>query len=443
MICGAAYLLGGFEGVEGHVVGEIADGVEAELEAVGGAVGGHLVELVLIVAREAHVTGLVGVGVVHGCGARTEGAVHERLEHGEMEERVVGGVAGATLVEDREREVEVDPLGDAKGEFAGVLEFFEDEPVVPGGVVLDGGDAVGESILDREFEGFAACFGGGRRDLLLKEGEGGSFADDACGVTVAVVVDLAAHGIWCADVDVGDSECGAVGDRDVAVGALEKCGMVSGNGVEILACGEGPGGPFGLVPTAADDPCAGREGRCVGTNLGEHRGERGYVVEIDGKALLAGKGDVGVRVVEAGHGEGAVEVDAGGVGVFEREDLLIGAGGDDRAGSDGDSGYAGGSCGRVAGFEARAGEDVAVEEDGVRRLCRGAANADESDGEEAARDAATKVWMHAMSVSSGPGSMLCRCGGGEAAGVEQEQEDAAEGKLTSGGVVGLLQGVNA
>ncbi len=33
------------------------------------------------------------------------------------------------------------------------------------------------------------------------------------------------------------------------------------------------------------------------------------MVEVDGEFLLAGGGDVGVGVVEAGHGEGVVEVD--------------------------------------------------------------------------------------------------------------------------------------
>ena len=60
---GHGYLFGGGEGVEGHVVGAVADGVEAELEAGGGALGGHLVELVLVVAGDAGVAGVVGVGL--------------------------------------------------------------------------------------------------------------------------------------------------------------------------------------------------------------------------------------------------------------------------------------------------------------------------------------------------------------------------------------------
>ena len=85
-------LLGDAEGVEGHVVGAVADGVEAELEAGGGAFGGHLVELVLVVAGEAGVAGVVGVGRVHGGGAGAEGAVHEALEHARVWRR--GSLAG-------------------------------------------------------------------------------------------------------------------------------------------------------------------------------------------------------------------------------------------------------------------------------------------------------------------------------------------------------------
>src|ERR1700733_9357962 len=62
---GIGYLFGGGEGVEGHVVGAVAYGVEAELEAGGGAFGGHLVEFGLVVAGEAGVAGAVGVGVFH------------------------------------------------------------------------------------------------------------------------------------------------------------------------------------------------------------------------------------------------------------------------------------------------------------------------------------------------------------------------------------------
>ena len=51
------------------------------------------------------------------------------------------------------------------------------------------------------------------------------------------------------------------------------------------------------------------QGGGVGADAVLHLGEGGDVVEVDGELVAAGVGHVGVGVVEAGHGEGAVEVD--------------------------------------------------------------------------------------------------------------------------------------
>ena len=244
------------ECIERHVVGAVADGVEAELEAGGGALGGHLVEVVLLVARDAGVGGLVVVGRFHGGGAAAERAVHEALEHAEVQQRVVEVVAGAALLEVADGEVEVDPLVDAEGEFVFVLEAFEDEPVVPVGEVLHGGDAVGECVADGELRALRRC----RRwaaGCVFRRGRGGRFADDAGGLAVRVAIDVAAEGIGCGGVDARGCEGGGVGDGDVAVDAIEKGGVGAGDGVEVLACGKSFRGPLGVVPAAAEDPCCG------------------------------------------------------------------------------------------------------------------------------------------------------------------------------------------
>ena len=178
-----AGLLRGLECVERHVIGAVADGVEAELEAGDGALGGHLVEVVLLEARDAGVGGLVVVRRFHGCGAAAERAVHEAFEHAEMQQRIVEVVAGAALLEVADREVEVDPLVDAEREFVFAFEAFEDEPVVPCREVLHGGDAVSERVLDGELEGLAAHVIAGRRNMFFDEGARGRFADDAGGLT--------------------------------------------------------------------------------------------------------------------------------------------------------------------------------------------------------------------------------------------------------------------
>ena len=250
--CGLA---GPFEGVEGHVVGAVADGVEAELEACHGAVGGHLVEVVLLVAGDAGVGGLVGVGGFEGGGAGAEGAVHEALEHGGVEEGIVEGGRRWRSLRLSTGVSKASHSADAEMEFVVVFEVFEDEEVVPVGEVLDGGDAVGEGVGDGDFEGLAALFARGRRDDFVDEGEGGRFADDAGGFAVGVAVDFAAGGIGGCGGDAGGGEGGGVGDGDVAVGAVEDGGMAGGDGVDVLACGEGFGGPVGVVPAAAVKPC--------------------------------------------------------------------------------------------------------------------------------------------------------------------------------------------
>ena len=124
-------------------------------------------------------------------------------------------------------------------------------------------------------------------------------------------------------------------------------------------------GPEGVVPSSALDPCAGFGGGDVDADALLHLGEGVDADEVDGELLAAGFADVGVGVVEAGHGEGAVEVDDLGLGAFEFQEVGVGAGGEDFSVGDGDGGDLGGGCGGVVWAEVGAGEDVAVEEDGV------------------------------------------------------------------------------
>ncbi len=103
------------------------------------------------------------------------------LEHSEVEEEIVGGMAGASLFEDGEWLVEVHPLGHSEVELVGVLKFFECEEVFPFGVVLNAGDAVGECVVDGDGEGLAALFEGRWWNFAEDEVGGGGFAEDAGG----------------------------------------------------------------------------------------------------------------------------------------------------------------------------------------------------------------------------------------------------------------------
>ena len=136
------------------------------------------------------------------------------------------------------RRVEVEPFGDAKRKFAGVLEFFEGEEVFPVGVVLDAGDAVGEDVGDGDGESLAALFEGWRRNFAGDEGVGGGFAKDAGGIAGGVAIDFGAGRVGGGGGDAGGGEGGGVGDGHVPVDAAEDGGMASGNGVEVGACGK-------------------------------------------------------------------------------------------------------------------------------------------------------------------------------------------------------------
>ena len=78
----------------------------------------------------------------------------------------MGGIA---LFEHGNGQVEVDPFGNTKGELAGMLHRFEDQPVVPGAEVLDGGDSVSEGVADRELQCFGPGVGIGRWDVLVED----------------------------------------------------------------------------------------------------------------------------------------------------------------------------------------------------------------------------------------------------------------------------------
>ena len=71
---------GVFEDVEGFAVGAIADGVDAELEAVLDGEFGGLADVGGIVGIEAAAIGLVGVGCEQPGAARAEGAIDGALD---------------------------------------------------------------------------------------------------------------------------------------------------------------------------------------------------------------------------------------------------------------------------------------------------------------------------------------------------------------------------
>ena len=172
--------------------GAVADGVEAQLEAGGGAFGGHGVELRLVIAGQAGVRGVVGVGGEHGGGAGAERAVHEALEHAGVEHAIVGRLGGAHALELIQGCVEGQPLGHANRQLALALQLLEHEEVFPIGVVLDRGEAMRGGVGKCEFHAAAAVSICRRGDAGLDLAQRGVFADDASGGARGVAVEVAA-----------------------------------------------------------------------------------------------------------------------------------------------------------------------------------------------------------------------------------------------------------
>jgi len=249
-----------------------------------------------------------------------------------------------------------------------VLELFEREKIFPVGVVLNAGDAVGEGVGDGDGHGLTALLQRRRRNFCDDEGIDGGFAEDAGGVAGGVAVDFGTGRVGGGGGDVGGDEGGGVGYGHVAVDAAEDGWVACGYLVQVFTGGEFSVGPEGVVPSSALNPCAGLGGCDVGADALLHLGEGADADEVDGEFLAAGFADVGVGVVEAGHREGSVQIDDCGFGAFELQDLGVGACGYDFSVGDGEGGDLGGGCGGVAGPEVGAGEDVAVEEDGVGGL---------------------------------------------------------------------------
>src|SRR5438876_10550914 len=101
---------------------------------------------------------------------------------------------GAMLLEDAERRVERQPLGNARGQFAFALQFFEGEEIFPIGIILDGGDAglgsIGQCQLERVAALRGSWFGQFIENYVL-----GSCAQDAGRDASGAAIDLTASRI--------------------------------------------------------------------------------------------------------------------------------------------------------------------------------------------------------------------------------------------------------
>ena len=143
-----------------------------------------------------------------------------------MEHWIVDVVMRAMGFQFFEGVFERQPLTDAEMKFAFLFHLLEGEEVLPVTEVLHAGDAVGEGVFDGEFIALAPLLGGWRRDDFVDEALRG-FAKDAGGFAARVEVDGSALRRLCFASDAGGGECGAIGNGDVAVDAIEEGGVIA------------------------------------------------------------------------------------------------------------------------------------------------------------------------------------------------------------------------
>ncbi len=255
------------------------------------------------------------------------------------------------------------PFGDAHRQMVLVLQLLHHQEVVPLGVILHAGDAVNGRIGQCQRECPLALGRRRRRDLLDDHLHRRVFAHDAGELACAVVIELAALGIGRSARDASRVKRRGVHDGDVAIDALEERRMSVRHGVELLPRGQRLLRPQCVVPAAALQPLAGGCGLCGALDAIEHLLQRFASREIDGELDAAGVAQMGMRIVDAGHGKGAAEIDEPRLRPFRLQQRLICTGRGDESIPHRDRA----DEVQLALAEAHAGQDVAVVVDGVRR----------------------------------------------------------------------------
>ena len=182
---------------------------------------------------------------------------------------------------------------------------------------------MGDGVGDGEFEAAAPLCFAGRRNVLSDEVHPRGFAEDAGRLALCVVVDLATWGGGGCAGDAGGGECCRVGDGDVPVDADEDGGMARCHGVKICSRGKCLVCPQSVIPAAPREPVALWCCDCGELNTPLHFGERGASGEVNLQFDHAGVTEMHMGIVEAGHDEGAVEINLAGGGTGEGHRGLI------------------------------------------------------------------------------------------------------------------------
>ena len=247
------------------------------------------------------------------------------------------------------------------------LQLLHHQEVVPLGVVLRAGDAVDRCVGKRERERAFALCRCRRRDNFEDHLHRGVFAHDPGEFAFCVVVKLAAPRIGRGARDASGVKRGGVGDRDVAVDALEDRRMPVCHSVQLLSGRQHLLRPQGMVPPTALQPFACRRSFRGALNAVEHILQRFAAREIDRKLKSARIAEMCVRVVEAGHHKRPAKVHHLRLRPLGLEHIVVVAGRGDDAIAHGD----GADEIKPTLAQPNAGQDVAVIVDGIgrRRLC--------------------------------------------------------------------------
>src|SRR5690349_22284854 len=92
--------------------------MEPDLEAITGTLSGHGVQLVLLIARNAGILGIVIVRREHGSSARSQRSIHEAFQHAGVQHGITLWMVAARVEQLVWRRIKGKPLRDAQSELA-------------------------------------------------------------------------------------------------------------------------------------------------------------------------------------------------------------------------------------------------------------------------------------------------------------------------------------
>ena len=239
---------GALDGVEAHLHGAVADGVDQRRHIVPVGLHHKIVEVLLVfIDRQALRRGVVGIGPAHQRGARAEAAVGEDLDGVEFEGAVaVGAVAaaGEELVDGLLLGQQA-LLGDAELELAGLARLAEQLHHVIGAAGGDVLEVVALHARQAVFEQVVLALAQHvAQHVVLREGQAGLdvvkdvLLDDAVGLAVAEGLGERAVPLDALAVDVQQLHGLAVEHADVEAGAHDDDRIFRRHGVEVAAVGK-------------------------------------------------------------------------------------------------------------------------------------------------------------------------------------------------------------